>query len=100
MAGHKRYYNQTGPMGENLTCEELTATMRFASNEDREKWIEDCKASRADDTQNTSNVEETGSEGTEVKTAGFGDNKLFLYVLIAGGLYYAYTKGMFKGLLK
>ena len=35
------------------------------------------------------------------KTAGVGGNsKLVMYLLVAGGLYYAYSQGMFKKLLK
>lgn len=82
-----------------LGCAAATATMRFDSNEARDNWIAKCEASKADDTENTSSVEETGGS---VKTAGLGgDNKnLIMILLLAGGLYYAYSQGMLKGILK
>lgn len=80
-------------------CTVATANMKFASNEDRDNWIADCEAAKADDTENTSSVEETGGS---VKTAGLGgDNKnLIMILLLAGGLYYAYSQGMLKDILK
>lgn len=34
------------------------------------------------------------------KTAGSGESKLLMYLLIGGGLYYAFSQGMFKKILK
>tara|TARA_R110000851_G_scaffold298145_1_gene453610 strand:+ start:225 stop:632 length:408 start_codon:yes stop_codon:yes gene_type:complete len=41
------------------------------------------------------------SIGTTTTTAGVGvDSKLVMYLLVAGGLYYAYSQGMFNKLIK
>ena len=82
-------------------CAAATTTMRFASNEDRQNWIADCEATKQDDTENTSDVEETGSQSLWNKSAikyfdGSGKKQLIAVLLITGGLYYAYSKGMFK----
>jgi len=81
------------------SCIAAASNIKFTSDEDRVNWIADCDASAQDDTEITSSVEETGSS---VKTSALGgDNKnLIMMLLLAGGLYYAYSEGMLKGILK
>ena len=82
-------------------CRTQMMTMRFASKEEQEKWLANCIAQEQDDTEITSSVLDTEKEVEDnVLTAGFGNNKLIIYLLIAGGLYYAYTQGLFKNIIK
>ena len=85
------------------SCVAATTTMKFASNEDRQNWIADCEATKQDDTENTSDVEATGSQSLWNKSAikyfdGSTKKQMIAALLIAGGLYYAYNKGMFKNI--
>jgi len=78
-------------------CVDAAMTMKFASNQDRLDFYKDCAASNSDDTEVTSSVETTGAEG-EVLEAGMGSSntKLIIVLLLAaGGIYYAYSKGVF-----
>tara|TARA_A100001201_G_C4022311_1_gene180975 strand:- start:323 stop:664 length:342 start_codon:yes stop_codon:yes gene_type:complete len=83
-------------------CKAQMMTMKFASKQDSEKWLANCIAQDQDDTEVTSSVLDTEKEVEDnVVTAGFGkNNKLIIYLLIAGGLYYAYTQGLFKKIIK
>ena len=98
----KLYPLETVPATPEGRCQAQMMTMRFSSKEDQEKWLANCIAQEQDDTEITSSVLDTEKEVEDnVLTAGVGNNnKLIIYLLIAGGLYYAYTQGLFKNIIK
>jgi|TARA_R110000824_G_scaffold103563_2_gene246028 hypothetical protein len=92
------------PLGEELSeseqfCQDKTNSMSWADvvpNPDKEDFYASCV-----DEQNALIQPEGLIEGTEIetKTAGFGDDKMLLWLLLAGGaLWYLNTKGFFQKL--
>ena len=87
-------------------CVDAASTMRFESNQARLDFLSDCAASNADDTENTSSVEATG---TATGTGNYGNPKrdlsskalsnttlIIVIGLAAAGIYLAYNRGLFK----
>ena len=92
------YANQSGslnPTGYKFDCEQATASMSFESSEAMRSWVADCKATEADDTENTSELELVGSEAIKQETKK-NRNKILMFLIIGGALYYGYTKGLFS----
>lgn len=96
--GFNGYSNQSGslnPTGYKFDCVQATASMSFESSEAMRSWVADCKATEADDTENTSELELVGSEAIKQETKK-NRNKILMFLIIGGALYYGYTKGLFS----
>jgi len=79
-------------------CREQAKLINFENEKAKEDFIADCQATVQDNTEKTSAVLDTGAEDEGVENDDFfkKNKNIIVVALIVGGLYYAYTKGMFR----